>query len=462
MTMGISQIFTRGLDGLNVNQRGMAATANNIANVNTKGYARQEIVIATNANFGGAQVTGVRTIVSPFVELQLFTSANDFGTVDGRRQMVAKVEEMFNEARGDGLGKAISEFFNSWSALSVDAASSVNRQTVKDAGIRLATKFNYLSRQINQMRGDASAEVTTRVDSINDLATQIANLNSQIQANPTSEMNSDLKTQRTQLLRQLSEEVNVTYFEQDDLVNVSINGSASLVTGTQAGTLSMTNDTSEGGTMAISITLPGSGTSQDITNQISGGRLGGNLIERNDSLNDRLAELDELAYNITNQINSLHSTGYGLNGATNINFFQALASQGGAARSIQIDSQIESDLQNIAAAEQDPAVSGVADNGMALDLADLANALTMDSGTQTFSQYYQEVVGTVGSASKSVIRDYETQQNLVNQLELQREGISGVNMDEEGANIIRFQRAFQASSRLLMVADELLKTLIQM
>jgi len=143
--MGIGQIFSRGLDGLNVNQRGLAATSNNIANMNTKGYARQEVVITANiAAQGGAQVQAIEAITSPFVELQLFNSMNDFGTVDGRRRTVGQIEAMFNEANDNGLAKQINEFFGSFSALSADPSSNILRQNIRDRATSLSQRFNSL------------------------------------------------------------------------------------------------------------------------------------------------------------------------------------------------------------------------------------------------------------------------------------------------------------------------------
>jgi len=463
MSLGIGQIFSRGLDGLNVTQRGLAVTSNNIANMNTKGYARQQIIIGSNATSGGggASVLGVTSIVSPFVELQLFNSSNSFGFVDGRRQSVAQVEEMFNESKNDGLGKAMNDLFNSFSALSNDAASMTNRQSVRDAAARVASKFNSLYRQLNQMRSDISAEVTGRIDRINSLSEQIANLNGQIQGNPNPESVLDLKAQRLSVLRELSEEVNVSYYEQGDIMQVSLAGSISMVNGTLAGSLSVTNDLNVGGEMTVNMLLPGTATGAlDVTDHVTGGRLGGNLLERNTTLNDRLAELDELAFNLAQRVNAIHSTGYSLGGTTGISFFEPIASQDGAALNIKLDALIESDLGNIAAAQEDPAVSGVADNRIALQLHELQNTQTMSGSSQTFAQFYQGIVGSVGTAANAVNRDYQTQANLLNQLEIQRESVSGVNLDEEGANIIRFQKAFQASSRLISIADELMESIL--
>jgi len=305
-------------------------------------------------------------------------------------------------------------------------------------------------------------DISTKADRVNALATQIAQLNAQLIGNTNEQQVIDLKSQRLTLVKDLSTEVNCTYFEQDGAMQVAINGSLSLVNGKDAGSISLLNDLSSGGLMTVNLKLPGgaSASTIDITSQVTGGRLGGALLDRNTTLNDRLDDLDELAYNIVTEVNELHSSGYGLDGTTGINFFAPLATQAGAARNMAVDANIANDLRRIAAAEQDPAVSGVGDNRIVLRLAELQNEKTMTGGSQTFLQFYQGMVGSIGVTAGQVNRDYEIQANLVNQLEIQRESVSGVNLDEEGANIIRYQRAFQASSKLIATADQLLETLM--
>ncbi len=479
--MSIGQVFNRGLDGLVVNQRGLAVTANNIANINTKGYARQEVIIGTRPSSGdgysggGAVVLGVNSIVNPFVELQLFSTANDFGTVDGRRRTVLQLESVYNEATGFGLGKAMSDFFSAWSDLANDASSSASRNLVKQRGIALATRFNQMSRQLSDMRRDLSSEIETRLGEINSLAENIADLNRAIANASDPNAVKDLEAQRTYYLRQLSEEVTCSYYidSNTNVAQVQIGGGGSLVNNFEAGSLSLTDNLGAGGTAEIDLTLPGSSTSIDITSGITSGRLGGNLIDRNTTLNTQISDLDTLAYEFARQFNAIHTTGFGLQVGLDGNldghdFFVATGgSATGYASTIALDAEILNNVNTIAAAGSDPTNSGdpnagVGDNTIALQLIALqSDTTTMSGGTQSFSGYYQTLVSGVGTLSAGVQREYASQSTLLNQMEIQREGVSGVNMDEEGANLIRYQRAFQASSKLLMIADEMLGRLLE-
>ncbi len=468
--MSLSSVINRSLDGLTVAQRGLAAASNNIANANTKGYARQEVVVGARASVtgasylgGGVEIRGIDSKTDSFLEMQLFQTANYFGTVDGRKKTVTQLETLFNETQDQGLGKAMSTFFNSFSDLANDSSSIALRQGVRDKAVALADRFNLMSSQLVEMKRNLSSEISTRIDSINSMAEQIASLNQSIVNAGGPDQALDLNAQRTYILRQMSTELNISYWQDSrGAVQVQLSNGGSFVSNFSAGSLSVSSDNlNSGGTLAVSLTFAGSSDSVDVSNQITGGRLGGNLVDRNTTLNTQLANLDTLAYEFSTQFNTAHAAGYGLNSATNTNFFDPLASSTNAASLFRVNASITSNVNNIAAAQQDPTVSGVKDNRVALQLAAMQNSQTMNGSTQTFSQYYQGVVGGVGVMAGSISQDYENKSYLMSQMEVQRESVSGINLDEEGASIIQYQKAFQASSRLMSLANELMDTLLK-
>lgn len=461
---GINSVLNRGIDGLTVNMRGLAVAANNIANINTKGYAKQQVIIGARPSGaggdigGGAEVLGVRSLVSPFIEMQLFTAANNFGLYDGQRQAVGQLEEIYNDAQNNGIGKYVTDFFNSFSDLANDPSSTSIRQSVKEKGSLLADKFNSMYSQLNQMRKDVSSEISTRCETINALAADIAQLNESISQAGGADKNLDLAAQRLYALRQLSEQVNCSYYTLDNgNIEVQVAGGTSLVSGYNSGTLSVSDDLSEGGTIAVNATLPQSSGTIPITSRITGGLLGGNLVVRNTTLNSQITSLNTLAYSIATQVNSTHSAGYGLDGSTGNNFFQAMASSTSAAQSIAIDSTIAGDVRKIAAGQS----AVTSDNRNALALAQLANGRYLNSSTQTFGEYFGGLVGAIGVSSQSLQKNYDSQKTLLNQMEVQRESVSGVNMDEEGADLIRYQKAFQGASRVLATASALMDDLLR-
>ncbi len=464
---GIGTVFNRGLDGINVALKGLATASNNIANINTKGYARQQIVVSprlasADGVGGGAEVVAVQSIVSPFVEMQLFTTANRFGTYDGRRPTVTQIENIWADSQQNGIGKSLSDYFNAWSSLANDPSSSSLRQTVVSIGETVAGHFNTVSSQLKQLKRDLSSEISDRADKINEMLGAIAGLNQNISEAGGPNKAQDMASQRTYLLRQLSEEMSVAYFEDPEgNVQVTTENGTALVNRYDAATLSVTNNLGYNGNIAIGVTLPGDTTALDITSRITGGRLGGNLIERNTTLNQQIADIDELAYEFVTEINGLHSTGFGLDGSTNNLFFAALGSSQDAAANIRVDANVQNNLNLVAAAGADPTTTGVGNNTMALQIFGLRNSQVMSGNTQTFTDYYRGIVGEAGSLSASIQQNFDLQQKLLTQTEIQRESISGVNLDEEGATIIQYQKAFQASSRIMGVANELMDALLR-
>jgi len=449
----------------------MNVVSNNIANVNTEGYAREVFLQSSrsstnNGLFSGSVIAqGVTSLIDPFVERQLANESSEFGTYDGRQLTMSSAEGILNDTDGQGINSAITAFFNSWSQLSGDPSNSALRQTVREAGKTLAGKFNSIHTQLQDLRSNLSTTITSRLDAVNSLTKQIADFNGQIQKTTDDTTKVELKSQRTLVVKKLSQEVGINYFEASDgALTVQLNGTGlALVSGTNSATLSATDDLNVDGKIAINSTIPGgdSNTTLDVTDFITSGRLGGNLIDRNDTLNDEISNLNELAYQFTSQINAKHQTGYGLDGVDGRNFFAPLVSKDDAAGLMAVDSGVINNLDVIAAAGDDPANTGPGDNKVALQILDLQNANTMQSGTETFGQYYTNIESKAGTTAGLVNQNYKAHSTLVNNLETQRSNVSGVNLDEEASDLLKYQRAFNGSARVMSVANQLLDTLLK-
>ena len=121
------------------------------------------------------------------------------------------------------------------------------------------------------------------------------------------------------------------------------------------------------------------------------------------------------------------------------------------------------DTLQVAAAASDPVtVSGPGDNKNAFNIAGLSSTAITDLRSATFEDYYEGIVTTVGTMSKAAADGLTYDDNLRFELEKKRDAVSGVSLDEEAANLIRFQRAYEAGARMMRVADELLETIINL
>jgi flagellar hook-associated protein 1 FlgK len=468
---GLGGVYSRALDGLAISQKGLAVAANNIANVNTEGYSRQQMQVGSRATFGsgflggGVIASGIISVIDPFVERQLVNEMSDFGTLEGRRNTLLNIETAISDLDGKGLGGALSAFFSSWSDLSQNPASGALRSTVRERGRVVTDMFKNLTRNLNSIRNGLTQTIKGRVTQINALTEQVAKMNESIVNSIDPVIKEELQAQRMLVLRQLSTEVGINYFESaDGAMVVQLQGSGfSLVNRFDSAELIVEESTSYGGNVAIKAALPGSGSGiADLTTKISSGRLAGNLIDRNDVLNQKIEELDTLAYELTTRVNAIHQNGYGVDGNTNRNFFATVASEDGAAGLMSLDSDILGSLDAIAAAGQDPAITGVGDSANAQALVALQNTLTMDGGSRTFSQFFTGMGTDVGILAGQINGSLQSRQTLIDKLQIQRDNVSAVNLDEEASDLMRYQKGFEASARVLAIANEMMNTLMDL
>lgn len=468
---GIGNLFGRALDGLRVSSSAMNVTSNNIANVNTEGYNRQFFIQGTRAfdskGFlgGGVVDLGITSLVDPFIERQLSNETADFGFYDGRQLSLSSIENLVYDSDNEGISGAISQFFNAWSELAGDPANGALREQVREAGRTMSDRFNSAHSSLQDLRQNLSSEVETRLENVNSYLEQIAKLNESVAGAVDDGAKLELKGQRQLVLRKLSKEIGVNYFEDaDEMLTVQLQGTGlALVRANQSATLSSTNDLSAGGTMSISSTLAGgTSTAIDVTSYITTGAIGGNLEERNVTVNGVISDLNDLAYQISTDVNNLHYNGFGLDGNDQRNFFTPLADADNAAGLIAIDPAVLNSLDAIAAAQADPSGGAVGDSRVAGSIVDLRNALSMSGGAKTYTQFYSSLTASVGVKSASVKANAKAKSNLVQKLEQQRENISGVNLDEEAADLLKYQKAFEGAARVMSVANEMLDTLLKL
>jgi flagellar hook-associated protein 1 FlgK len=173
---------------------------------------------------------------------------------------------------------------------------------------------------------------------------------------------------------------------------------------------------------------------------------------RDGTLANLATQLNTLASLLISEVNAIHAAGFSPTGSTGANFFT-----GTDARSIAVNTA----LLNDPALVQTSGVSGaVGDNQVILALAQLAQKSHAGLGNQTFAQHYNQSVATLGQALASANGRLADEQVVHSMLTQQRAAVSGVSVDEEMTNLMTYQRAFEASARVMSVVDGLLETLI--
>jgi flagellar hook-associated protein 1 FlgK len=444
-------------------QQAISVTSHNIANVNTPGYSRQRLVMTTNTSLNSAigpvgnGVSGdaIQRIYDRFLNAQILNENQELGRWDAQKQAVESIEMIFNETGGSGLSEAMSEFWNAWQELTNNPTGPTERQILVTRGQILASTFNKLDSDLNQFQQDLDIAIQGTVTDINRLSEQLADLNQKIiSAEAGTHTANDYRDQRDLVLKELSELIDINTFEDaNGGVSVLVANGRPLVAGTALWQLS--TETNPSGLQDV-VWVDDVGNRVNISNDISGGKLKGWLETRDVVITDQLNRLDTLAQTLMTEVNNLHQSGFDLNGIGGQVFFDGT----GTAADIEVNANIVGDHDWIAAASDMATVPG--DNRNAIEIANLQHQLVMSGNTATFNDYYSSLVRDVGNEVLKSDSYHTHQSEMVAQLDNYRESISGVSLDEEMINLIKFQNAYAAAAKLVSTADELMQTVIQM
>ena len=446
-------------------QKALDITANNIANVNTEGYSRQRLNMEQNEPVryeGGTLGTGVRAnrtiqrIYDRFLAGQIAGAASQQGRWDAQLETLEKAELMFDDASGYGLNGAMTEFWNSWQDVANNPSGYTERATLLANTENLTMVFNKLSRDLSQVQGDSDLSIKGAVDSINGLTSEIASLNlkiAEVEAGNEHSANA-FRDQRDLKLNALSSLVDVNSFEDADgyLTIITANGHT-LVDRTRSWDL--TTETNANGFQDI-FWESSSGAQQNITGDLSTGKLKGWIEARDVIIPEYLTRLDDMAVAMANAVNTQHNSGLDRNGDPGLDFFSPFT----GASDITVNGLIVNDTNLIAAAADTEGVPG--GNSNAIAVAEIQHRLLMSGGSATIDDFFNGLVSDVGWFVSQAKVNMDHQSTVSLQLATYREEVSGVSMDEEMVNMVQFQSAYNAAAKLVSTVDEMLEELIAM
>jgi flagellar hook-associated protein 1 FlgK len=462
MTTGIFKVLDIGKYALFTEQRAIHTTGHNIANANTDGYSRQRVNMETNepmSSWPGQLGMGVRAqeverIHDRFLGGRIISENEKTGKWEAKKEGLERIETVLNESDDAGLSLAMSEFWNAWHDLSLNPSGEAERVVLLSKGENLSRIINNIYSELELVRKDMDGVISGSLSEINSITNEIADLNLKIFQVESSRQNAnDYRDKRDLLLKELSYLIDIDTFEDNQgKVTVLLKSGTPLVSDISPWTLS-SEQNGEGLTDVVWIDFDGNTNS--ITDAISGGKLGGWLDVRDEVIPDYLNKLDELASTLIGEVNAIHSSGYALDGSTGNDFFA-----GSSASDIEVSQSICNNTSLIAAAEELEGIPG--DNRNAIAIAQLQNILTMNEGTITFDEYYNSLVSDVGDKVTTSTRSLEHQDTVMNQLDTYRETVSGVSLDEEMVNLVKYQHAFDAAAKLITTVDEMLETVIAM
>ncbi len=450
---GLNTSMSVAVQALQAEQGALNVTTNNIANVNTPGYSRQvatfneaPTVAEGNLVFGqGVTLEQYQSIRDQLLQLRIYEETQQQSNSQAQLSSLTQIEGNFSDPT-QGVGGALSAFFNSLSQLSTDPTNSSARQQVLTAGNNLAGSFHQAVSALESIQSGLNQAVPQTVIQINQLTGQIAKLNAQVaQMQGLGQDPGAVQDQRDELIRQLSTFVNVSVTQTEHGLTLTTANGVPLVVAGQS--FSLQAGTGTNGLESVST------QGQDITSQIQGGQLAGTLQVRDQVIPGLLSQLDTLASQLANSFNTQHEAGFDLSGNAGQAFFTVPSSVAGAAAAIGV-------------AITDPNLVAASSDGSAGSNGNLTQLIAvrdqnLPSGSSPTSMY-SNLVLQIGSDASNATADVNSGSLSLQQLTDQRSATSGVSLDEETTNMIRFQRAYQAAARVVTTVDTMMQTLLSM
>jgi flagellar hook-associated protein 1 len=442
------------LSGLIAEQGALEATTNNVSNVNTPGYSREQPVLVASdpvvvdpLTFGtGVTLQSVESIRDPILESQIQQQTQAQGQFSTLASALAQTQVNFTSSSGD-VGTAISNFFDSINQLSTNPSDLSLRQGVLTAAANLATSFNTTSNNLTQQQSSLDLSVVQTVGQINQLTVQIAQLNGQIgNLENVGENAGTFVDQRQQAIDQLSSLVDVSVIPNDNTLTLTTANGTPLVTGqqsfqlqTQTNALGLHDVYSQGA---------------DITSSITSGQLGGTLQARDQQIPAIQTQLNTLAAGLANSVNAVQAGGFDLNGNAGTNLFNPPPASGvGAAASLSV-------------AITDPTLVAASSDGTAGSNGNAEAMYVLNSqpiiGGQNPTDYYSGIVFNVGNDTANASAEQSASALILQQLNDQRSSVSGVSLDEEAANMVRYQDAYAASAQVITTVNDMMYAVINM
>jgi len=446
-------------------QAGLRVTANNIANAGTEGYHRQSVDYRTVGSYftsglllgQGVTAAEVVSAYDRFTEERLLTEHSNSGYAQEMAEAFGVLESNVAVVGDGSLDGRLSKLFNSFDALGTTPwEPSVRTQVLIDAE-SLASEFRRQAEAIANVAETADEAISQSVESVNSALQDVAALNAEIVSlEATGQSAHDLRDQRGWLVDQIASQMDVVLDEEDNGSLTVFLGGHAAVQGDEARTLTTEEDPFSGTQQVV---LTNGGLAIDITSQIHSGEIAARLEIRDEVAPELAADLDQIAYDLITNFNTVHATGYDLNGDPGGDIFTAPLVVEGAAITMRLDTALQDNPDGLAAAGDPANVPG--DGSIAVALGDLADAQLTAGGTSTLGDALANYVGRLASDTATVNAGLTLQTGITSAVESAWEASAGVSQEEEAVNLIQYQDAYTAMAKVMQVTQEMLDTLME-
>jgi len=446
------------LSALRATQYAMDVTGHNIANANTEGYRRQDAIFTANAphtgNLGtststmsglgtGVAIAQIKRTQTNFLDNQIRSETQLSGMWNALNESLQQIEPLLVEPGDSGISAELDNFWNSWQQLATSPESIAARVAVVSRGISLSDKIRNLYQNMRALQEDLNKSISDIAQEINSIAKEIASINNQtVEVEGGQTQPNDLIDRRDLLIEQLSGILRIEVHGSAGVNLIISVGGKVLVQGNYAAKIDVENDSN-------GAKLIWSEDGSDVA--INGGELQGLAAVRDTMVAGYITSLDTIADTLVQAVNAGHILGCDASGNPAGNFFVP----GTGAGDMRVEDAV-SRSPSLVAASSDPTASG--DNTIANAIASLRGQLLI--GNQTVNDAYAALVAHVGADAREASVQSDAHKYTLNHRKTERDSMAGVSLDEEMANMVRFQQSYNAAARIFTVINEMLETII--
>ena len=447
--MSINGILNSGSRGMVASQLQTQVASNNVAGAATDGYTRRSV----NAYPDNVTVRreSVARVVEPFIEKRLLGARSSASEAAAGKNAVQFLDSVFNDDEDVGLGPALDRFQAQVQQLAASPDEPARRQEVVAAAERLSLQFRTASETIEQAHLDNSARIEDSVGTVNQRLEQISKIGMEIQkAEVGGNESHDLRDRRDQLIKDVAERIPISVMDHGEgRISVLLAGQHSLV-GPEGQVSGLT--AVRGADNSMTITKRVAGAVVDVTNSVTSGSIGGQLKAARGPLAAAHQKLDQLATDVANSYNEVHRQGVGLDGSTGIPLFEPPVTVGNVARFMAVSAAVANAPEKLAAAAEADKLPS--DNRNATALSALSERKVAAGGV-TLSESMAGLVGFAGNIVQGAEQVDQFAAGALDQVVALHENVSGVSSDEEMVAMMKYQRAYQASLKVIQTADEM-------
>ncbi len=466
---------------LNAHRFGVTTAGTNLANVNNPEYARQRVVLGEkgviNTIVGprglGVEVAGFMHMRDQVLDKEILRESSINSSLEAQLSALSKAEANMgqeinrsgdspfidgaanNGAGAGGLAETLNDFFNAWHSLSANPASDAEKESLIQKSTILTQKLNVTAERFNDLQADLSFQMQTDLNEANRLIQEIGRLNSEIARSEASNAGQalTLRDARQSRLEDLSKLIQIDVANIDDSggqirVTMQTTSGASVNLVNYARTETLELDDSTPGLPIFTV----KGTTTQVS--IKGGSIQGAILARDGAIQQYINRLDTLASELVTQVNGIYNSGVAP-GTTNF-FTDTGAASERTALGISLDATVSATtLRTTNTVAQDQG-----DNTIALAIAELDETSFVNLGNRTFSSFYRAQVSDLAETTSTINSRLDDESIVFKLLKEQQDAVSGVSIDEEMTDMIKFQRAFEATGRLVRAIDEMLDVII--